>query len=223
MKKLLLVFVCISIIFGGCSFENLKPAEIKKIENYNKKIAKEKEYEEKINEGRELLFKEKNYEKAKAVFVSASIIDFERSENDSKFYYYLGLTEYKLKKYSDAFWCFDKAIQISDRDSLIYEARGDLNFDLENWEDSIEDYSNVIKFNGGIFYIADIYKRRGVAYLNLKQYEDAIKDFEFVVKRNKYDSETYFLLGKTYLDAGNTEESLKNFEQAKKLGYFENK
>ena len=227
MKKIFSLFLifCVSI-FSGCSLDDLKPNEIKKIEKHNKELAeekeKEKEYRKKIDEGFELLFREKNYEKARATFMSAMAVNIQKASDDAKLFYYLGLTEYYLKNYSSSFQCFDKSIQLDDRDELTYEARGDLNFDLENWEEAVNDYSNAIKFHNATvnIFIESTYKSRGCAYANLGKFQDAINDFNFVVSHNKYDAETYFFLGKAYSDLGDMDNALKNFEQAKKLGYL---
>ena len=175
------------------------------------------EYEKKINEGQDLLFKKGDYEKARAVLMSAIIL----KQDDEKLYYYLGLANYYLKKYSESFQALDKSIQLNPNFDLAYEARGDLNYYLKNYEETINDYTQALKFNSNIIVgVDEIYKRRGDCYYNLGKFTEAKLDYETVVNRNPYDSEAFFKLGMCYDRLGNSEEALKNIEQAKKLGYF---
>ena len=224
MKKFLFVtLIFVMTVFNACSFDDLKSDNIKKIENHNKKMAEEKEnkkeYDEKIREGFKLLFEEKNYEKARATFMSAMML----RDDDAKLYYYLGLTEYYLKKYSDAFWCFDKSIQIDDKDGLTYEARGDLNYNLENWQEAVNDYTQALKWSSSIIWgINGIYESRGDCYYNLGKFTEARWDYGTVVDHDKYNAKAFFKLGMCYDKLGDVDNALKNFEQAKKLGYFKN-
>ena len=226
MKKIFSLFLifCVSI-FSGCSLDDLKPNEIKKIEKHNKELAEEKEnekeYRKKIDEGFELLFREKNYEKARATFMSAMSVDIQKANNDAKLYYYLGLTEYYLKNYSSSFQCFDKSIQLDDKNGLTYEGRGDLNYDLENWTEAVNDYTQAIRWSSDIpFGIDATYERRGDCYYNLGKFTEAKWDYGTVVDRNKYNAEAFFKLGMCYDKLGDMDNALKNFEQAKKLGYL---
>lgn len=226
MKKILsaVLIFCLAI-FSGCSFDSLKSDSTKKIEKQNKELAEEKEkkkeYKEKMDEGLKLLFEEKNYEKARSAFMSVMVIDIEKANSDSKLYYYLGLTEYYLGKYQDSFYCFDKSIQINDRDGLTYKSRGDLNYDLDNYEEAIADYTQSLKNSSSIILgIYDIYERRGDCYYHLEKFTEAKWDYGMIVDHDKYNARAFFKLGLCYDKLGDMDNALKNYEQAKKLGFF---
>ena len=220
-----MILIFVLLIFSGCSFDNFKSDNTKKIEKQNKELAEEKEkgkeYRKKIDEGFELLFREENYEKARATFMSAMMIDIQKANNDAKLYYYIGLTEYYLKKYPDAFQSFDKSIQLDDRDGLTYRTRGDLNFDLENWEEAVNDYTQAIRWSSSIpLGINSIYELRGDCYYHLEKFTEAKWDYGTVVDHDKYNARAFFKLGLCYDGLGDMDNALKNYEQAKKLGYF---
>ena len=215
MKKIFCITVCaISLLFSGCTFD-----KINNIANQNKKVSEEKvkkkEYDEKMSEAFDLIFRKKDYEKARSVLMDARIL----KDDDETLYYYLGLSNYYLKKYPDAFRSFDKAIQLDPEYALAYENRGDLNYHLENYEEAAADYTKALKL-GGTMFSDRIYMRRGDCYYYLGKYDEAKLDYGIVASGDKYNAKAYFKLGATYAHLGNEEKALENIEKAKKLGYF---
>lgn len=215
MKKIFCIAVCaISLLFSGCTFD-----KINNIANQNKKVSEEKvkkkEYDEKMSEAFKLLFLKKDYEKARSVLMSAMIL----KDDDKNLYYYLGLSDHYLKRYSEAFRYFDKAIQLDPEYSMAYQARGDLNYNLENYEEAIADYTKALDFDR-VMLSERIYMGRGDCYYHLGKYNEAKLDYGTLVNRDKYNAEAHFKLGATYAHLGNEEKALENIEKAKKLGYF---
>lgn len=214
MKEVfMLSLIVILTIFSGCNFDKIKNNQNLNKEAYTEKHT-QKEYEEKISEAFKLIFEKKDYEKARFVLMDAMTL----KDDDERLYYYFGLSDYYLKRYSDAFWSFDKAIQLDSKYDLAYQARGDLNYDLENYEEAVADYTKALKI--GVSFPELTYMRRGDCYYHLGKYKEAKWDYGTVVDRDKYNAEAYFRLGMVYMDMGDEEQALKNIEKAKKLGYF---
>lgn len=216
MKKVFCVVFCaISLLFSGCTFD-----KINNIANQNKKIseekAKQKEYREKISEADKLIFKE-DYEGAMTALKEAMFLN---QDKETTLYNRLGFVYHRLKKYSDAFRAFDEAIQLDPKFSSAYENRGDLNYDLENYEEAAADYTKALKLGVTIMFSDRVYMRRGDCYYHLGKYDEAKLDYGIVASGDKYNAEAYFKLGATYAHLGNEEKALENIEKAKKLGYF---
>lgn len=82
---------------------------------------------------------------------------------------------------------FDMAIQLDDKNPIIYSNRGLVNRKLERFENAIKDYSNEIKYgtettdNGKLTNIK-AFNNRAYCLAKLSRYQDAIKDYTVVLR-----------------------------------------
>lgn len=74
---------------------------------------------------------------------------------------------------------FDQAIELDPQNSIIYSNRGLVNRKLERYEQSIEDYSNEIKY--GPPNNVKAFNNRAYCYAKLGQYQEAIRDYSRVI------------------------------------------
>ena len=74
---------------------------------------------------------------------------------------------------TEAMEALNQAIEKYERHALAYERRGYVNYQLQNFEDAIYDFSKSISLNPNH---AEAYLGRGMVHMTLKQYEQAVPD-----------------------------------------------
>ena len=119
-----------------------------------------------------------------------------------------------MKQYDEAIQDLSKALALNPNDAFAYNERGSIYFELEKYEQAIQDFDKVIEFKD--FYEPDAYRRRGNAYLKLEQYERAIRDYNEAVKINLVDEESYLNCAYCWQKLGNEAEAKAALEGAEK-------
>ncbi|MDB9468408.1 tetratricopeptide repeat protein [Dolichospermum circinale CS-539/09] len=108
------------------------------------------------------------------------------------------------------------------RISIVYKARGDSHWNLKNYKQAINDYTQAIKLDdkNAIYYVG-----RGFAYFQLKDYKQAINDYSQAIKIDDKNAIYYNGRGLTYLKLKDYKQAINDFTQAIKLdtknaGYY---
>lgn len=136
-------------------------------------------------------------------------------------YFSDGMKSYKNKDYEGAKAYFikaidsySKAIESGFKDQDVFAKRGLVYLLIENYAESIEDFTEVIKLS--VNYIS-AYCNRGHAYFCLKDYTNAIKDFTKTIKLNVNFTSAYVYRGLIYLYTKDYTKAIEDFIQVIKL------
>ncbi|MCW9679361.1 tetratricopeptide repeat protein [Dolichospermum planctonicum UHCC 0167] len=100
------------------------------------------------------------------------------------------------------------------RISIVYKARGDSHWNLKNYKQAIDDYTQAIKIDpkNAIYYDA-----RGNTYFQLKDYKQAINDFTQAIKLDTKNANYYARRGLTYLQLKDYKQAINDYTQAIKI------
>ncbi|CAL6037866.1 Tetratricopeptide_repeat protein [Hexamita inflata] len=90
--------------------------------------------------------------------------------------------------------------------------RGVTNFQLKNWRDAIEDFTDTLTIWESF---APAYSRRGAAYLKLKKGNEAIADLKLAVQKSNINQHLHhYRLGQAYLEVVNNQQAVESFTNA---------
>ncbi|MBD2441669.1 tetratricopeptide repeat protein [Dolichospermum sp. FACHB-1091] len=108
------------------------------------------------------------------------------------------------------------------RISIVYKARGDSHWNLKNYKQAIDDYTQAIKLDTKN---ANYYARRGLTYLQLKDYKQAIDDYTQAIKLDTKNANYYARRGFAYFQLKDYKQAINDWTQAIKLdpknaGYY---
>lgn len=99
--------------------------------------------------------------------------------------------------------------------AMTYAARGDMNFDREEWDAAISDYSKLIA--AGTYW--EIYWKRGIAYLSKGDASSALADLNTTERMMREKAATissgfYFQRGRAYFGLKNWDQTISDFTQS---------
>lgn len=109
---------------------------------------------------------------------------------------------------------YSKAIESGFKDQDVFAKRGLAYLLIENYAESIEDFTEVIKL---CVNYTSAYCNRGHAYFCLKDYTNAIKDFTKTIKLNVNFTSAYVYRGLIYLYTKDYTKAIEDFTQVIKL------
>ena len=98
---------------------------------------------------------------------------------NSKEWYEKGIELQKEGNSNEAVKAFDKALELDQKDAIIYVARGVAFLNLENHKQAIDDFTKALELDEKI---AEAYYNRGFVYFNLGEHKQAITDFKAAAK-----------------------------------------
>ena len=162
------------------------------------------------------------YGKGKTFSAQNLLIDAERyfkkatelDNTNQKFCFELGKIKEKRFDFSAALIIYNKFLdnkEINIENKLIYKTRGKLLQELKNFNESIKDYSELIKIKKNDF---DALFNRGINYHNLKEYKKAVLDFSQAIKINKNNSNLYLKRAISNSELGNDFEAFTDFKKS---------
>jgi tetratricopeptide (TPR) repeat protein len=103
---------------------------------------------------------------------------------------------------------YSKAIALDSKNSSYYFCRGKLYYNIGNYEEAIEDFTNSI--------LIDEYREcrllRGKCYLQIKKYGLAIIDFTNIIKSYPYFIEAFEYRGQAKFNKGDLAEACSDFK-----------
>lgn len=136
----------------------------------------------------------------------------------SRAYYDRGLSKYRIgesKKhnsyYEHALQDFDSAIQLNNKYSKAYQARGLTNYKLNKLNKALEDYNKSIEIDPND---SEAYSNRGNANCSLGEYKKAIEDFNKAIELRDDKYAYYSNRGNAKLYNKQYDEALEDYEKA---------
>ena len=114
-----------------------------------------------------------------------------------------GVKLLEQKDYISALNLYNEAIQINPNAAEAYNGRSYVNWNLKNYNQSIEDATKAIQINPNY---AEAYKNRGNSYYDLKNYNQAMTDFNKAIQIDPNYAEAYNSRGVLH-------NKLKNYKQ----------
>jgi tetratricopeptide (TPR) repeat protein len=110
---------------------------------------------------------------------------------------------------------YDKAINLDPKLAKAYYNRGNVKYDLKDYEGAIEDCEKAIALNPNLI---DAYFNVAISKYHLKDFDGAIKYFDQAIRINDKDGESYYWRGMSNFKNGKTNEACKDWNMAKTLG-----
>ena len=98
--------------------------------------------------------------------------------------------------------------------ALAYKYRGKIYSILENYPDSIQDFTQAININPNYL---DAYYNRGCCYFYIKDYPAAVNDFSSAIKINPQYIQAYSARANSYIALGEIIKAEFDFEKVKEL------
>jgi tetratricopeptide (TPR) repeat protein/S1-C subfamily serine protease len=100
------------------------------------------------------------------------------------------------------------------RISIVYKARGDSHWNLKNYKQAIDDYTQAIKIDPKN---PTYYRDRGNTYFQLKDYKQAVDDYTQAIKIDTKNANYYVRRGLTYLQLKDYKQAINDYTQAIKI------
>lgn len=110
-----------------------------------------------------------------------------------------------------------EALELPQKDALVYKYLGVVSEKLGNFEEAAENYQFSAKLN---YYDKNIWQRLGFTYISLGKYEQAIKSFENSDKVQSANTDTYTGWGMALMKLKKFEEAADKFETAMKINKY---
>lgn len=154
-----------------------------------------------------------------AIEVLTKVID--RYERHSQAYERRGSVNFKMKKYEDARYDFDKSIRLDNHNARAWYGRGLLNMTEGKFEEAREDFDMCAKHSLAVeplFWKAR--RKKTQSLIELEQWEEAVKELNLLVRRKfktndpnyKYIPEIHTMYVKTLINMGEEHEALEFIE-----------
>lgn len=120
-------------------------------------------------------------------------------------------------KLHDAKKVLTDALELPQKDALVYKYLGVVSERLGNFEEAAENYQISAELN---YYDKNIWQRLGFTYISLGKYEQAVKSFENADKVQSANTDTYTGWGMALMKLKKFEEAEEKFETAMKLNKY---
>ena len=134
-----------------------------------------------------------------------------------KLHFNMGNLYIKMKRKSDAFNAYNKAIDLDSKYVSAYMARGAILTDWKQYASAIEDYNQVLQINRA-YHLA--YKARGQARLATREYATAIDDFTRFLIFEEFDPSAYYYRGIAKIGSNELLDGCLDLSTASEMGYI---
>lgn len=129
----------------------------------------------------------------------------------SENHFFKGQYEYASKKYYDAIFEFDNAIELNANENEYYYWRGIAYNKLKDYKNAISDFDKCINLDSNI---KKAYFRRAYSKSKIDDLEGAKSDYTFYLNSNPNSTSTYINRGLIYFIQKLYKESLSDFDKA---------
>ena len=153
------------------------------------------------------LLKRGDLYKAKEIFEEILL----REENNYVILNLLGITNLKLKKYSEAISLIEKAIDLDSNNYHLYNNLAIIYKELGENDESIKNLEIAIKINPNY---AEAYNNLGIIFKKKSQFEKSLNSYKKAIKLKPHYFEAYNNLGLLYLDLSDFKNAIDNFNKA---------
>jgi len=134
-----------------------------------------------------------------------------------KLHYNMGNLLAKMKRKSDAYNAYNKAIELDKKYVAAYMARGTILMDWKQYGAAIEDYNQVLQINRAYHFA---YKARGQARLANREYATAIDDFTRFLIFEEFDPSAYYYRGIAKIGSNELLDGCLDLSTASEMGYI---
>jgi len=151
-----------------------------------------------------------DYRRAKEACLKATEGDYTNPE----YFMLLGDVCHKLKDWEQAITAYTRVIRLSDETKTLVEAynyRGIARFQLDKYEESLEDFNNAIRIDPNH---AESYSNRGAVKDSHYEFEEAIADLNIALSLQPECAEAYNNRANARKDIGNYEGAMKDYDRA---------
>lgn len=129
--------------------------------------------------------------------------------DDAELQYNLGILYEKLKNFTSAKKCYQKAIKISPQDDFYYNL-GEVLIELQEWDEAIKAFNTVLKNDPKD---GNCYFNIGLCYFKKEENNLATDNFQKAIELNPNDVYAYFYLGYIYQNNGLTNFAIENYNK----------
>ncbi len=133
-----------------------------------------------------------------------------------KLYYNMGNVYQKMKRKTDAYKAFDKAIELNPEFILALMARAAILTDWKNYDAAIYDYDRVVQLNRTYHFA---YKARGQVKLLSKDFTTAADDFTRYLIFEETDPSAYYYRGLAKIGMNDLLDGCLDLSKAADMGY----
>ena len=142
----------------------------------------------------------------------------EKTPDDGRAYYNLGIGYFKLNKYIESIQAFTGAMDINPNDSLAMQYRGKVYYIIGDFNNCLRDYERVVELkpNDPVAYF-----NRGTIRGRINNYSGAIEDFNKAIELNPEYNEAYFNRGIANFHLGRMHDACYDWRKAHTLGHYE--
>lgn len=134
-----------------------------------------------------------------------------------KLHYNIGNLYLKMKRKSDAFNSYNKAIELDKKYVAAYMARGAILTEWKQYGAAIEDYNQVLHVNRAYHFA---YKARGQARLANREFAAAIDDFTRFLIFEEFDPSAYYYRGIAKIGSNELLDGCLDLSTASEMGYI---
>ena len=131
--------------------------------------------------------------------------------NDARALLFKGFVYYRLKKYSEAIQCYDKAIELKEDYVYVYNNKGIALDELGKYKEAVQCFDKAIEVKPDYVYA---YNNKGIALENLGKYEDAIQCFDKAIEIKPDFVYVHYNKGSALDELGKYEEAMQCFDKA---------
>ncbi|NJL12997.1 MAG: tetratricopeptide repeat protein [Microscillaceae bacterium] len=130
---------------------------------------------------------------------------------------YLSLAYQKAQagNYRQALRYYDKALETDPQHAEAYYHRGNVRYDLKDYQGAIEDCQAALRLNPGLI---DAFFNLGISHYHLKEYAEAITALSQALQANAQDGESYYWRGMAFFRINKINLACQDWNQAKNLG-----
>lgn len=144
----------------------------------------------------------------------SAVIHFKNADmkgyKNSKVYYNMGFSYYKLMKYKESLSAYDKAVLADPNYVEAYNDRGSCKKQFGDLDGALADYTLAIDKDPRPMY----YANRGSIYRKLKLYGEAIDDYSYAISKQPDFYIAYNNRGSAKYDKGDYVDALEDFKKA---------
>lgn len=133
-----------------------------------------------------------------------------------KLYLSMGNLQIKMKRKTDAFASYNRALELSPNDISALMARATILVDWKKYRDAIIDYDRVVQISRATHYA---YKARGQAKFLNKDYAAAIDDFTRFIIFEESDPSAYYYRGLAKISNNELVDGCMDLSNAADMGY----
>ena len=138
----------------------------------------------------------------------------ELTPNDSDFWHWRGVVNWKLKQWDNALQDLSQAISLNQHNPLHLDVRGLIYTDMKRFDEAVTDISKAIELEPDNW---RYWHDRGHAYIFLGRWDKVLSDYNESIRLNPDNGSSYLRRGNAYYHLGQLESAIADFSKAIEL------